>query len=69
MPRADAHDAAARYDLFTPTFRQSCLNRLQLRNTTEMVDLADPAGSLIFAGELANPIAGARGMATVTDHG
>ena len=35
----------------------SCLNRLQLRNTLEMVDLADQAESLIYAGTLANPIA------------
>ena len=43
-----------------PTFRHSCLNRLQLRNTLQMVDLADQAESLIFAGELANPIARVR---------
>jgi siderophore synthetase component len=50
-------EAAARHDLARPTFRHSCLNRLQLRNTLEMVDLAQPAGSLLYAGELANPIA------------
>jgi siderophore synthetase component len=49
--------SAAAYDLLRPTFRHSCLNRLQLRNTSEMVDLTDQAESLIFAGELANPIA------------
>ena len=49
--------SAAAYDLLRPTFRHSCLNRLQLRNTCEMVDLTDQAESLIFAGELANPIA------------
>jgi len=58
---ADDHpelaEAAARYDLFRPTFRHSCLNRLQLRNTLQMVDLADQAESLIFAGTLDNPIA------------
>ncbi|MFT4249502.1 MAG: GNAT family N-acetyltransferase [Pseudomonas sp.] len=47
----------ARHDLFAPRFRRSCLNRLQLRNNRQMVDLADPAGSLCFAGELDNPIA------------
>ncbi len=36
-------DAAARYDLLRPTFRHSCLNRLQLRNTLQMVDLTDQA--------------------------
>ncbi|MDE9364463.1 IucA/IucC family protein [Luteipulveratus sp. YIM 133132] len=50
-------ETARRYDLFRPTFRHSCLNRLQLRNTVQMVDLADQAESLIFAGELVNPIA------------
>jgi siderophore synthetase component len=48
--------AAARYDLRRPTFRHSCLNRLQLRNTLQMVDLADQAGSLAYAGEIENPI-------------
>jgi siderophore synthetase component len=48
---------AGRLDLLRPTFRHSCLNRLQLRNTLQMVDLTDQAGSLIFAGELENPIA------------
>ena len=58
---ADEHpelaDAAATYDLFRPEFRHSCLNRLQLRNTLEMVDIADQAESLIYAGTLVNPIA------------
>ena len=39
------------------TFPHSCLNRLQLRNTLQMVDLADQSGGLIFAGMLGNPIA------------
>ncbi|MFJ9313710.1 GNAT family N-acetyltransferase [Pimelobacter simplex] len=50
-------EAAARYDLLRPEFRHSCLNRLQLRNTLQMVDLTDQAESLIFAGTLANPVA------------
>ncbi|HWJ66861.1 MAG TPA: GNAT family N-acetyltransferase [Nocardioides sp.] len=50
-------DAAARYDLLRERFRHSCLNRLQLRNTLQMVDLTDQAESLIFAGTLANPVA------------
>jgi len=50
-------DAADRYDLLRPEFRHSCLNRLQLRNTLQMVDLTDQAESLIFAGTLANPAA------------
>ncbi|WP_109505418.1 GNAT family N-acetyltransferase [Nocardioides speluncae] len=48
---------AAAYDLFKPAFKHSCLNRLQLRNTLQMVDLTDQAESLIFAGTLPNPIA------------
>jgi siderophore synthetase component len=38
-------------------FWHSCLNRLQLRNTLQMVDLTDQAESLILAGTLANPVA------------
>ncbi|MBV7530029.1 IucA/IucC family siderophore biosynthesis protein [Chitinophaga sp. sic0106] len=45
------------YDMFAPEFILSCLNRLQLRNNRQMVDLADPAGSLQLAGTLRNPIA------------
>ncbi len=59
--QADHPDLAAkhaRYDLFAPEFDHSCLNRLQLRNTLEMVDLADQAQSLLFAGRLANPLHG-----------
>ena len=59
---ADEHPelagAAAALDLFRPEFDHSCLNRLQLRNTLEMVDITDQASSLIYAGTLANPIAG-----------
>jgi siderophore synthetase component len=44
-------------DLRADRFAHSCLNRLQLRNTLQMVDLTDQSGSLIYAGTLANPIA------------
>ncbi|MFI9832094.1 IucA/IucC family protein [Streptomyces sp. NPDC051913] len=47
-----------RYDMFAPEFALSCLNRLQLRNNQQMVDLADPAGALQLVGNLRNPIAG-----------
>ncbi|MCD9872175.1 IucA/IucC family protein [Streptomyces guryensis] len=47
-----------RYDMFAPEFALSCLNRLQLRNNRQMVDLADPAGALHLIGNLKNPIAG-----------
>jgi siderophore synthetase component len=50
-------DRFRRYDLFTGSFALSCLNRLQLRNNRQMIDLQDPAGALQFAGTLENPIA------------
>jgi siderophore synthetase component len=46
------------YDMFAPEFALSCLNRLQLRNNKQMVDLADPSGALQLVGNLQNPIAG-----------
>ncbi|MZD07443.1 IucA/IucC family siderophore biosynthesis protein, partial [Streptomyces sp. SID5785] len=46
-----------RFDLFAPAFALSCLNRLQLRDNQQMVDLADPSGALQLVGDLANPIA------------
>ncbi|MDT0545988.1 IucA/IucC family protein [Streptomyces lonegramiae] len=50
-----------RYDMFAPEFALSCLNRLQLRNNQQMVDLQDPAGALQLIGTLENPIARFRG--------
>ena len=50
-------EAAKRYDLLRPEFRHSCLNRLQLRNTIEMVDLSGPVESMLHAGTLVNPAA------------
>ncbi|MEU8773986.1 IucA/IucC family siderophore biosynthesis protein [Streptomyces sp. NPDC048606] len=47
----------ARYDLFAQEFQLSCLNRLQLRNNKQMVDLADPAAALQLIGTLKNPVA------------
>jgi siderophore synthetase component len=47
----------AQYDLFAAEFPHSCLNRLQLGNNQQMIDLAQPAKNLRFAGTLANPIA------------
>lgn len=47
----------AAYDMFAPAFLHSCLNRLQLVNNLQMVNLADPAQSFQTAGELVNPIA------------
>jgi siderophore synthetase component len=34
---------AHRYDLFVDEFPLSCLNRLQVRDNQQMVDLADPS--------------------------
>lgn len=51
-------DRFRQYDLFAPEFALSCLNRLQLRDNRQMVDLADPSGALQLAGTLRNPIAG-----------
>ncbi|WP_435611853.1 IucA/IucC family protein [Streptomyces sp. bgisy159] len=46
------------YDIFAPEFALSCLNRLQLRDNRQMVDLADPSGALQLIGTLPNPLAG-----------
>ncbi|SBN61288.1 Siderophore synthetase component [Curtobacterium sp. 9128] len=55
---AAAHpDRRRPLDLRAPTFEHSCLNRLQLRNTLSMVDLADQSSSLIRAGSMPNPVA------------
>ncbi|MFI5975039.1 IucA/IucC family protein [Streptomyces sp. NPDC051452] len=51
-------DRFRRYDLFAPEFALSCLNRLQLRDNKQMVDLADPSGALQLVGTLRNPLAG-----------
>ena len=57
----DAHpelaDEFAAHDLFAGDFVLSCLNRLQLRNNQQMLDLSDPSGGLQFSGRLANPLA------------
>lgn len=46
-----------KYDLFVPEFDRCCLNRLQLKNTKQMLNLADPIESLQLVGTLKNPIA------------
>lgn len=51
-------DQFRRYDMFVGEFALSCLNRLQLRDNKQMVDLEDPAASLQLVGTLVNPIAG-----------
>ncbi|MBA4860511.1 IucA/IucC family siderophore biosynthesis protein [Streptomyces sp. PSKA54] len=56
--RPELADKFRQYDMFAPEFGLSCLNRLQLRNNEQMVDLADPSGALQLVGDLKNPIAG-----------
>ncbi|WP_405882235.1 IucA/IucC family siderophore biosynthesis protein [Streptomyces sp. NBC_01384] len=51
-------DKFRQYDMFAPEFALSCLNRLQLRDNKQMVDLADPSGALQLVGNLKNPLAG-----------
>ncbi|TQJ53272.1 IucA/IucC family protein [Streptomyces sp. SLBN-115] len=51
-------DRFRQYDMFAPEFALSCLNRLQLRNNQQMVDLTDPSGALQLIGTLKNPVAG-----------
>ncbi|MGW3888150.1 IucA/IucC family protein [Micromonospora chokoriensis] len=50
-------DRVRHYDLFAPEFTLSCLNRLQLRDNQQMIDLADPSAALQFVGTLTNPLA------------
>jgi siderophore synthetase component len=53
----EKEDKYQQYDLFAPDFHLSCLNRLQLNNNKQMIDLDDPVALLQFAGRLQNPIA------------
>jgi len=55
-----------RYDLFTPEFARCCLNRLQLANNRQMIDLGDPTKKLQFVGTLQNPMAAYRPVERVT---
>ncbi|WP_205326212.1 IucA/IucC family siderophore biosynthesis protein [Glycomyces sp. YM15] len=50
-------EAFARFPLFEDSFPLSCLNRLQLKNNQQMVDLENQEESLIYAGRLDNPLA------------
>lgn len=49
-------DKYALYDLFIEEFDRCCLNRLQLDNTKQMLNLSDPIDSLKLVGVLQNPI-------------
>ncbi|MFE0653285.1 IucA/IucC family protein [Streptomyces sp. NPDC059534] len=55
--KPELSDRFAQYDMFAETFALSALNRLQLRNNRQMVDLADPSAALQLVGDLVNPIA------------
>ncbi|WP_299004215.1 GNAT family N-acetyltransferase [uncultured Shewanella sp.] len=58
--QAEHPELAAKFeqhDLFAPEFTLSCLNRLQLGNNQQMINLSDPSENLKFAGNLINPIA------------
>ncbi|MFJ8695584.1 IucA/IucC family protein [Streptomyces roseolilacinus] len=55
--RPELADRFAQYDIFAEEFTLSCLNRLQLRNNRQMVDLADPSAALQLVGTLRNPLA------------
>ena len=57
---AEHPDLDSRVDLRAERFSHSCLNRLQLRNTLQMVDLANQSASLLYAGTMPNPIARSR---------
>lgn len=48
------------YDLFKDTFVRTCLNRIQLNNNQQMIDLADREKNLRFAGGIDNPLAAYR---------
>lgn len=43
-------------ELLNPRFKRCCLNRLQLSNTKQMLDLSDPINSLKIEGYLENPL-------------
>ena len=44
------------YDFFVEEFDRCCLNRLQLKNTQQMLQLVDPIESLELVGVLKNPL-------------
>lgn len=53
-------DKFAQYDLFKDSFVRTCLNRIQLNNNQQMIDLADREKNLRFAGGIDNPLAAFR---------
>jgi siderophore synthetase component len=55
--RMHARGVSGDVDLRAERFAHSCLNRLQLRNTKQMVDIGNQAESLLYAGTMPNPVA------------
>ncbi|WP_253903785.1 GNAT family N-acetyltransferase [Brevibacterium sp. CT2-23B] len=53
----DARGVSGDVDLRADHFAHSCLNRLQLKNTKQMVDIGNQAESLLYAGTMPNPVA------------
>jgi siderophore synthetase component len=49
-----------RQDLFADRFPLSCLNRLQLRNSRQLIDLQRQSEQLVLVGTLDNPLAARR---------
>lgn len=49
-------DKYHRYDLFQSTFVRTCLNRIQLNNNQQMIDIEDREQNLRFAGDIDNPL-------------
>ncbi len=45
-----------KYDLFAAEIPKTCLNRLQIRNSKKMIDMASPFRNQHFAGVLKNPL-------------
>jgi siderophore synthetase component len=53
----ELQEAFERFPLFEDSFTLSCLNRLQLKNNQQMVDIENQEESLIYVGRLDNPLA------------
>lgn len=52
-----------RFDLFTAEIPKTCLNRLQIRNSKKMIDMAAPFRNQHFAGTLKNPLSTSKAFA------
>ncbi|MEM9694210.1 MAG: IucA/IucC family C-terminal-domain containing protein, partial [Myxococcota bacterium] len=45
-----------RFDLLAPTYKRLCLNRLQLNNARQMLELNAPVDSFQYGTDLTNPL-------------